>query len=114
MKVLYRVNISADEQVNISRLTPKMRGYRQAQDNVILRERIAIETFLANRDAAETIDNSYYFASIDNARSFALLHLQWQEQQLAAIIDQVQQYDGTTASSDDTSKHRSKEDRSKE
>lgn len=91
MSRIYRVVVGDD--VAIDWLGADGEGYAAALEQLIHRESRAIECFYAH-SAAGTLSGSYFFASLDIARSFALLNLKARQQVVADNMDRVLRYGG--------------------
>lgn len=89
---LYLVTVR-DALVSIDAIEPGADRYAAAEESVIYRERDAIELHReATADSAAS--GSWSFASLENAKSFALLHMKTIEQRVADNLDWIQAYDG--------------------
>ncbi len=90
---VYQVVIK-DLEVSIKKIGPSAKAYKKASEKVILRERDAIERY---RDATKKglpANGSWHFASLENAKSFALLQLKTIEQSVEDNLDRIQGYEG--------------------
>lgn len=92
MKRLYRVTV-ADE-VIIDCVYAGTPAFLQGQESAIKRESIVIEHFHENA-ARGRLQGTFYFTSLDNARSYALLNLQAAQERLAANMDRTLRFDGS-------------------
>lgn len=90
MERIYRVSVK--EHVSIDCLLPDDAAFAEAREAIIYRECMAIERFHENAEAG-TLRGEYYFSSLDNARSYALLNLQADQQRLSANINRVLGYE---------------------
>jgi hypothetical protein len=90
--MLYTVIVKASD-VEVSRLEPGAADYEKASGDAILRERDAIELF-GQQESTGHRDGVYTFHNLDNAKTFALLHLQAMEAQVESALDRIQAYEG--------------------
>lgn len=90
--MLYSVRVEASD-VEITRLEPGTDAYEEANGKAILRERDAIELFGEQKETGDR-DGVYTFHNLDNAKTFALLHLQSLEAQVESALDRIEAYQG--------------------
>jgi hypothetical protein len=88
---IFNVVVSGTD-VSIDRLLPKNDGYAQAKENVIFRERDAIEVYQGKQESGASQDGVYSFQTLNNAKSFALLQLKSIEQAIEDNLDRIQAY----------------------
>ena len=81
--------------VTIHRIEPGRPGYKKASKDVILRERDAIERYRTLKTSGKGFDGSYGFQFLDTAKTFAMLRLAAQENDVQDNLDRVQAYDGS-------------------
>jgi hypothetical protein len=98
MSRIYRVVVGED--VAIDWLGADGEDYAEAQERLIQRESLAIACFY-DHSAAGTLTGNYYFASLEIARSFALLNLKARQQVVAANMDRVLRYESALEEDDD-------------
>ena len=84
---------------SLRKIEPGKRGYDKARKNVIYRERDAIALFNQHITEGQPLDGVYSFQSVDNAKTFAFLHLNAFEQQIANNLDRVQRYEAHSSTS---------------
>ncbi|MBT8146301.1 MAG: hypothetical protein KJN90_05565 [Gammaproteobacteria bacterium] len=88
---IYTVTVEATE-VSIEKLDPSEECYSKAFDNVILRERDAFEICRKNEESKTLQNGVYYFLTLENAKSFAMLQLKVVEQAIEDNLDRIQGY----------------------
>jgi len=90
---LFKVTV-ADSRVRVERLTPRDKDYQSLSEQVMLRERDAIQAFRDKKDRGDSLDGLYIFANLENAKSFALLQLMTIQESVADNLDEIQAYAG--------------------
>ena len=96
--VMFNVTVDGAD-VAIRKLGPGKRGYDKARKRVIYRERDAIALFNQRLNEGISLDGVYSFQSLDNARTFALLHLKTLERRIGNNLDHIWSYDGSRVAS---------------
>ena len=90
---LFTVTVNGST-VRVDRLPAEDNNYRALSEQVILRERDAIQLFRDKKDQGEDLDGIYVFANLENARSYALLQLMTIQERVADNLDEIQAYTG--------------------
>ena len=90
---IYVVEIAGIE-VSMETLAPEDPAWAAAEQEVIYRERDAIELQRSRREAGESLDGRYGFFVLQTAKAFALLHLKSVEQRVEDNLDRIQTFQG--------------------
>jgi len=91
---IFSVNVDATG-VTIEKIDPGHQGYRKASKTVIRRQRDAIELFRKLKADSKGFNGTYCFNFLDTARTFAMLRLQEQTQQIHDNLDRVLAHNGS-------------------